>query len=327
MYAFLNAAKNVFLHCADDSYQYPFLNFITTNKKHPLLTEGKATVVDMQTAQVLFESIQNAEIPFAYQQANCHNISHYISLLAKSQGITLAKIWAFSPGIYTTHNPAVISFKDKNQLSPTGKIDWAYHVAPVVFVEQDGVVAKMVIDSVLFPKGAVHYKAWLAKIKTKKLIYLMMDAEWYLFNTSHASNSTLEFFDDNTDEPVKPNVIFPDWFANKCVTDFFKYEGNSKDNGWLEKGLATNETALIFYENEIKPILNDPSQAMLLDDYRSLVGNVLNFENVFRDYVYNYEMDEAFHEKHASIISTYRLIFNDACLKWQQRVETMLPLE
>ncbi|WP_018341626.1 protein-glutamine glutaminase family protein [Cytophaga aurantiaca] len=292
-----------------------------------MLTEGKSTVVDMQTAQILFDQIQNAGIPFTYPQANCHNIAHYISLLAKRQGITLAKIWAFTPGIYTSYNTRVITFKDKNQLSPTGKIDWGYHVAPVLFVEQDGVVTKMVIDGVLFPNGAVPYKAWLAKIKTKKLIYLLMDAEWYLFNTSYVTNTQLDFFDGNTDEPVKPNVIFPYWFANKCVTDFFKYEDNSKENGWLEKGLAINNTAGIFYENEIKPILNDASQEVLLNDYRSLVGNVLNFENVFRDYVYNSEMDEQFHETHAAIISTYRTIFNNECLKWQQRVSEVLPFE
>jgi hypothetical protein len=292
-----------------------------------LLTEGKATVVDVQTAEVLFDRIQNSGIPFGYQQANCHNIAHYISLLAKSQGITLAKIWAFTPGIYTAFNPQVISFTDQYKLSPTGKIDWGYHVAPVIFVEEEGIVTKMVIDCILFSSGPVPYKTWLAKIKIKKLIYLLMDAEWYLFNTSYIINTQLEFFDDSTDEPVKPNIVFPYWFANKCVTDFFKYEDSCKENGWLEKGLAINDTAGLFYENEIKPILNDVSQAALLNDYRTLVGNVLNFENVFRDYVYNYEMNEAFHERHAAIISTYRTIYNDACLKWKQRIEVVLPFE
>ena len=292
-----------------------------------MLTEGKATVVDMETAQVLFDRIQNEGIPFGYQQANCHNIAHYISLLAKSQGITLAKIWAFTPGIYTTYNTRVISFKDKYQLSPTGKIDWGYHVAPVLLVEQNGIVTKMAIDAILFPNGPVPYKTWLAKIKTRKLIYLLMDAEWYLFNTSHAANTQLEFFDINTDEPVKPNVIFPYWFANKCVTDFFRYEENSKQNGWLEKGLAINDTATLFYENEIKPILNDPLQKSLLKDYRHLVGNVFNFETVFRDYMYNYEMNEHFYETHAAIIEKYRIIFRSECLKWQQRVGNVLSFE
>ncbi len=244
-------------------------------------------------------------------------------MLAQSQGITLAKIWAFTPGIYSMSDTRVISFTDQNKLSPTGKIDWGYHVAPVVLVEHNGVVTKMAIDPVLFPDGAVPYKIWLEKIKTKKLIYLLMDAEWYLFNTSYATNTQLEFFDINTDEPVKPNVIFPYWFANKCVTDFFKYEEDSRQYYWLEKGLAVNDTASLFYENEIKPILEDSSQALLLKDYRDLVGNVFNFETVFRDYMYNYEMNVVFYEKHHDIIEKYRTIFNDQLAKWQAQVAAL----
>jgi len=288
-----------------------------------LLTDGKATVVNWQTASVLFQQIQNAGIPFGYHQANCHNIAHYICLWAKAQGITLAKVWAFTPGIYSTHSTRVISFTDQNKLSPTGKIDWGYHVAPVILVEQDNAIVKMAIDPVLFPEGPVSYRLWLEKIKTKKLIYLLMDAEWYLFNTSYSNNTQLEFFDISTDEPVKPNVIFPYWFANKCVTDFFKYEDDSKEYHWLEKGLAVNDTASQFYEYEIKPILDDPSQALLLKDYRDLVGNVFNFETVFRDYMYNYEMNEDFYQKHAAIIEKYRSVFNNELIKWQSRVEEL----
>jgi hypothetical protein len=285
-----------------------------------LLTDGKATVVSAASAAILFTQIQNDGIPFGYHQANCHNIAHYICLLAKAQNITLAKIWAFTPGIYTASSRRVISFTDQNKLSPTGKIDWGYHVAPVILVEEEGAVVKMAIDPVLFPEGPVPYKAWLDRIKTKKLIYLLMDAEWYLFNTSYSNNTQLEFFDMQTDEPVKPNVIFPYWFANKCVTDFFKYEEDSLLYAWLEKGLAVNDTASEFYENEIKPILDEPSASALLKDYRDLVGNVFNFETVFRDYMYNYEMNIDFYERHALIIEEYRNVFNTHVEKWKQKV-------
>ncbi len=285
-----------------------------------MLTDGKATAVSAASAAILFAQIQNDGIPFGYHQANCHNIAHYICLLAKAQGITLAKIWAFTPGIYTTSSRRVISFTDQNKLSPTGKIDWGYHVAPVLLIEEDGIILKMAIDPVLFPEGPVPYKVWLDKIKTKKLIYLLMDAEWYLFNTSYSNTTQLEFFDMQTDEPVTPNVIFPYWFANKCVTDFFKYEEDSLRYCWLEKGLAVNDTASEFYENEIKPILEDGSKALLLKDYRDLVGNVFNFETVFRDYMYNYEMNADFYERHVSIIEQYRNVFNVHVEKWKQKV-------
>ena len=292
-----------------------------------MLTDGKATVVSAYSASILFEQIQNAGIPFAYHQANCHNIAHYICLLAESQGITLAKIWAFSPGIYTNTSSRVMSFPDQNKLSPTGKIDWGYHVAPVVLVEENGETTKMAIDPTLFPDGPVPYRTWIAKIRTRKLLYLIMDAEWYLFNTSYVQNTQLEFLDDTTDEPVETNIKFPTWFANKCVKDFFKYEDDCRTQFWMEKGLATNDTASQFYENEIRPILEDPSQADLLKDYRNLVGNVLNFENVFRDYVYNYEMNYEFYLAHDLIISKYREIFNLHVEKWQVKVAQLNSLQ
>lgn len=306
----------------------PFLHIIISSlKRHPLLTDGKATVVSAYSASVLFDHIQNAGIPFAYHQANCHNIAHYICLLAESQGIILAKIWAFSPGIYTNTSTLVMSFPDQNKLSPTGKIDWGYHVAPVVLMEENGEITKMAIDPVLFPDGPVPYRTWINKIKTRKLLYLIMDAEWYLFNTSYGPNTQLEFIDDTTDEPVEPNIKFPVWFANKCVKDFFKYEDDCRTHCWMEKGLAINDTASQFYENEIRPILNDPLQEDLLTDYRNLVGNVLNFENVFRDYVYNYEMNYDFYSKHELIISKYREVFNLHVEKWQTKVAQLNLLQ
>ncbi len=268
----------------------------------------------------MFEQIQKAGIPYIYQQANCHNIAHYICLLAQDQGISLAKIWAFAPSVYTATDPSSITFDDKFQLSPTGKIDWGYHVAPLLFVQEGDVITAMTIDLVLFPNEPVPYQKWLDQLKTEKLIYLLMDKEWYSFNTLYPGNPETDLMHINTDETDPPNMILPDWFANTCVTDFFKYEDTSKDEGWLEMGLAINDTASIFYQNEIEPILNNPSKSLLLNDYRILVGNVLNFETVFRNYMYNYEMNVFFYETHMGIIEKYRTIFRAQCLNWKQKI-------
>jgi hypothetical protein len=274
----------------------------------------------LQAVIVLFKQIQQAGIPHIYQQANCHNIAHYVCLIAQAQGVSLAKIWAFSPSVYTATDPSSITFDDKFQLSPTGKIDWGYHVAPILFVQEGVVITAMAIDLVLFPEGPVPYQEWLEQLQTEKLIYLLMDKEWYSFNTLYPGNSEIDLIQINTDEIEAPNIILPEWFANTCVTDFFKYEDTSKEEGWLEMGLAINDTASIFYEKEIEPILNDPSKAALLNDYRILVGNVLNFETVFRNYMYNYEMDEFFYSKHLEIIERYRILFTEKCLKWKQKL-------
>lgn len=260
----------------------------------------------------------NSEIPFGYQQANCHNISHYISSLLASKSIQCAKIWAFAPAVYSTSDSELISFYDKKKLSPTGTIDWGYHVAPVIQVKINNKVRKMVIDVGLFPDGIVRYRTWLAKLKTVKLIYLIMDSEWYLYNSSMITNAQLHFDSNESSEANQPNIKLPYWFSDKCITDFFKYEEDALAQHWIEQGLAVNETALAFYNTEIKPILNLLQYEDLVNDYKMLVGNVFNFETIFRDGNWNYEMNADFQLKHQNIITKYREIYFSNLNKWKK---------
>ncbi|WP_246022010.1 protein-glutamine glutaminase family protein [Flavobacterium cellulosilyticum] len=255
-------------------------------------------------------------LPFGYQQANCHNISHYIRTFLESKGYQCAKIWAFAPIVYSTYSTKLISFTDKKNISPTGKIDWGYHVAPIIQVRIGTKVRKMVIDPGLFPKSPVRYRTWLAKLKTRKLIYLIMDSEWYLYNSSMIPNSQLQYDSNGFTNSIQPNVKLPDWFSDKLITDFFKYEEEALDQHWIEKGLAINETAMAFYNNEIKALLNSNLHNDLVSDYKMLVGNVFNFETIFRDNNWNYEMNDNFQFKHQNIIAKYREIYFSNLNKW-----------
>ncbi|SHG15257.1 hypothetical protein SAMN05443549_102233 [Flavobacterium fluvii] len=263
-------------------------------------------------------------IPFGYQQANCHNISHYISLLLASKGYQCAKIWAFAPVVYSTSSSKLISIPDKKNISPTGKIDWGYHVAPIVKVRIGNKVRKMAIDPGLF-KTPVRYRTWLAKLKIKQLIYLIVDSEWYLFNSSMIPNSELLPYDESLDANPT-NVKLPDWFSDKLITDFFKYEEDALEQHWIEQGLSVNETAIAFYDAEIKPILNSPEHQNLVYDYKMLVGNVFNFETVIRDGNWNYEMTTDFQIKHQEIIAKYRQIYLANLNKWQESMAVLNDL-
>ncbi len=262
-------------------------------------------------------------IPFGYQQANCHNISHYIRTFLESKGYQCGKIWAFAPVVYSMNSSRLITFVDKKNVSPTGKIDWGYHVAPILQVRIGNKVRKMVIDPGLFPKNIVRYRTWLAKLRTRKLIYLIMDSEWYLYNSSMITNSQIQYNSNDFSEPIKPNVQLPDWFSDKLITDFFKYEEEALEQHWIEKGLAINETAMAFYNAEIKPILHCKKQLDLLTDYKMLVGNVFNFETIFRDNNWNYEMDDHFQFKHQNIIAKYREIYFLNLQKWQESLASI----
>ncbi|WP_264564237.1 protein-glutamine glutaminase family protein [Flavobacterium sp. N3904] len=284
------------------------------------MTNRKASIIDKNTVNTLFFEIIKSGIPFGYQQANCHNISHYICLLLESKGYQCAKIWAFAPVVYSMNSSRLITFIDKKNMSPTGKIDWGYHVAPILQVRIKNKVRKMVVDPGLFPKGPVRYRTWLAKLKTRKLIYLIMDSEWYLFNSSIIPNSQLQPNLNEFSEVIEPNVKLPDWFSDKLITDFFRYEEDSFNQHWIEKGLAVNETAVAFYNTEIKPILNSNLHQNLVQDYKMLVGNVFNFETIFRDNNWNYEMNDDFQSKHLEVIAKYRNIYSANLIKWQENL-------
>lgn len=280
----------------------------------------------MDTANALFAEIVQSGIPFGYQQANCHNISHYISYLLAAKGYHCAKIWAFAPVVYSTSSSKLISFPDKKNMSPNGKIDWGYHVAPVLQVRIGTKVRKMVIDPGLFPKNLVRYRTWLAKLRTRKLIYLIMDSDWYLYNSSMIPNSQIQYESNGFSNAFQPNVQLPDWFSDKLITDFFRYEDEALEQHWIEKGLAINDTAIAFYDTEIKPILHCKQQYDLVQDYKMLVGNVFNFETIFRDSNWNYEMDDSFQMKHQDLIAQYREIYAMNLKKWQESLATLIEV-
>ena len=244
-------------------------------------------------------------------------------MLLHSKGITTSKIWAFSPGIYSKTNSQLITFIDKKKLSPNGQIDWGYHVAPILNVNDGVQTHQMVIDLGLFPKGLVPYKNWLEKLKTKKLISLMLDFEWYLFNSNVIPMSQLQYDSDGMLKPKLKNLILPDLFSDKLIDDFYKYEDDSKQNNWLEKGLAINETAIQFYNAEIKPMLKLNTQTALIHDYKNLVGNVFNFETIFRDNMWNYDMTLDFQKQHSIIITKYREIYKNNLIKWGNHVANL----
>lgn len=184
----------------------------------------------------------------------------------------------------------------------------------------------MVIDVGLFPNKIVRYRTWLAKLKTKKLIYLIMDSEWYLYNSSMITNAQMQSASNELLEANKPNIKLPDWFSDKHITDFFKYEEEALEQNWIEKGLAVNETAMTFYDAEIEPVLDSKQHKDLVADYKMLVGNVFNFETIFRDNNWNYEMNNDFQLKHQNIIAKYREIYSLNLTKWKEVFALIFPL-
>lgn len=260
-------------------------------------------------------------------QGNCHNLSHLSCILAEKKGIKAMKIWAFSPTSYSNEDPSMITVKDKNAISLTETIDWRYHVAMVLLVKTSELTEEWVIDLALFPKGPVYYRTWLAKFKTENLLHLFADAHWYLFNSWYQYTYNIEGLDD---EPLpfvfheESSLDLPEWFPQEVIYDFYKHELDCKENHWLEKGLAVNACAYQFFMNEIYPKQENSFYNDLVYDYRLMVGDVFNFETVFRDFTYNDEMTEEFQMKHTAIIAKYRLVYERELTRWQIKLQELL---
>jgi hypothetical protein len=290
---------------------------MSVKKKHPYLNVDKISVLSKSEMMNVFNSVKNLDLPFEYQKANCHNLSHFIKLFLESQQIYSAKIWAFAPIVYANGGNDIISFIDKKELSPTGHIEWGYHVASVISVKFGNKKRLMVIDLGLFPDAPVEYNQWIQKLKTKRLIRLIINSEWYLFNSclyvDYESEASL------IENLLKNNLNIFGFSKNNLITDFYRYEDEAEINHWIESGLAVNQTAIEFYNLEIKPLMGLEPNAEIINEYKSMVGNVLNFETVFRDRCYNYEMNEDFINKHWAVISKYQSIYIQNLEQWTQK--------
>lgn len=288
----------------------------------PPLTSGTPSILDRATANSLFEKLANAGIQFNYMQGNCHNRAHIICLLLVSYGVIPAKIWAFAPGIFTVDNPDLISIEDRNHISPSGTIEWGYHVVPYVLVEENGKLETVVFDHAIFKNGPVLFQSWLEKLHIPHLLTIEMDWEWYLYNTLPWNLNELygEYIGSKNFPAPLLQQQQVEVLADMPMHDFFMYELDSKENHWLEKGLAIDDTAYIFYKNEIQPIKNTPAVKSILEDYYSLVGVIHNFETVFRDNSLNDEVNLDFQQTHQKVIEKYRLVYEQQLNKWKKIV-------
>jgi hypothetical protein len=238
--------------------------------------------------QSLFLELKELCFPlFKYKQGNCHNIVHYCSMILESKGIKHKKIWYFTPALLKQNSNICISKPDPNNLVATGNLDWGYHVAILFELEKNSLIFDWIMDE----KYPLTFKDWLDNLGLKEYQIDIEDPKKYLFN-----------IDINTEDLNSTSKI-----------KYFEYKGFSKDNFWLPAGLAINETAYVFFQTE-KEILEGNTKDTF--DYKTLVGNILNFERVIRDQFFNNTVNKDFQKKHNKLIEKYMLIYQKNLKKW-----------
>lgn len=243
---------------------------------------------------VVFEEIRKTLYSaYRYLQGNCHCNAHLASLALKSKGIKHKKVWIFAPSLYSETSNESLRIYDRNQISPDGWINWGYHVAPIITVNG----SDFVFDYNFSEIRPLSLSEWLNCFEPGNFKYLIEEADNFLFHTRDYSGKQL--FDYR----------------------FHPLEGESLQNSWLEKGLAVNETALEMYHECYLPAVRNGGPEELLQDYKMLIGRVLNFECVFRDQAFNRRMTQAFQNRHSDLIHYYRHTYEHNVIKWKLVVD------
>ncbi|CAH0996474.1 hypothetical protein EMA8858_02606 [Emticicia aquatica] len=232
---------------------------------------------------------------FRYKQGNCHNVSHYASLILRNYGVSHKKIWIYAPTRFDEVSKLTIQLHDPNEISPKGYLTWGFHVALLIQHEANEYVFDYFVDE----QKPLTVGQWIESMKIKHFYIDIENSDYYLFYTKPSEK--------------KKNGVF--------YGKYFRYEGLSKDENWLAKGLAINETAIQFCENESYHFQH---KTPLSDYYRLFVGRVNNFECVLRDKSVSKKMTFTFQKKHQSIIAEYRKIYEQNLEKWIEKVALVL---
>jgi hypothetical protein len=240
--------------------------------------------------QALFNELKQLSYPtYRYKQGNCHNMVHYYSMILDQRDIKHKKIWIFAPVRYDPESRECIIKPDPNHLSLKGRLRWGYHVAIIFEHGTDN----LIFDTMLDEEKPMTNSEWIDNMNIINYKSYILDSQNYLFYN-----------------PTKP--------IQKKGFKYFKYKGKSKKYNWIPKGLAINETAFEFSVQE-KHMLESPPE--ISKDYKRLVGSVINFECVFRDYSYNHRVTPEFQEKHKDLIEKYRTIYDKNLNKWIDKMD------
>ena len=111
------------------------------------------TVLNKKDAEKIFDEMANTpNIPFGYPFDGCYARAHKMVQLLEKKGIIAAKGWA-SGDIYVD--------------TPLGEIEWSYHVAPIVLVQEKNGPVPYIIDPSL-SKTLITFKEWKALMLVNK---------------------------------------------------------------------------------------------------------------------------------------------------------------
>src|SRR5258708_17154167 len=108
---------------------------------------GSRAGIESDQAAAIFAAFAAAEdLALRFPADGCYARTHLMVRRLLDQGLTPSKVWAFAAGVTDllwTETPD----------HPDGRVQWGYHVAPVLLVRgPDGEAREMVVDPLLFDR-------------------------------------------------------------------------------------------------------------------------------------------------------------------------------
>lgn len=268
---------------------------------------------DQPLIEKAFNSISNDwEIEFNFPQGGCQQRAQLMSmLLQKKFNIAHCKIWLFAPAALYLNDFRMLHTKDDKTLSPGSIMEWSYHVAPAVRMQNGSNTETLIIDPSVNRQQALPLEQWFNAINnshTGQYCFLLPDK--YFFNSSY-----------HTDQYNNVTMLFDG--------TFFDYVNPAKDNLAVEKGLAINDMVMKIFYTYIVPLIekNNPQDVPILEDLKAVFGNASVLDMVFSQNISGYT-DNTTHRylitHYNDIISEAKKIFNERLVYWTNIVNTLL---
>jgi hypothetical protein len=188
--------------------------------------------IDYSTIETLFRKIQtDGFIEFRYPQNDCQYRAHAVARILLEYGIKSNKIWSFKPALVGSKEMCELTIPDPN--FEGDKINWAFHVAPVVLVKfPDNKTELMVLDASVFDEP-VSYKVWLDKLECKKQYYTFVHSKYVQYAVDE----------------------------NNVITGIWNSDAYSVDMQWISTSINRGRIFYSYIENEVFPLREEIKKA------------------------------------------------------------------
>ncbi len=248
-----------------------------------------------------------SSVEFGFPQGGCQQRAHIMSMiLDKKYNIEHCKVWLFSPAALNLYDIRTLFVPDPNGITENNRIEWNYHVVPVIRVSTSYGTELMLTDPSLNNIKPILLQEWFTLIGNSNISkYSFLLPDKYFFNSSYIDNVLTNVFDGS----------------------FFNFNELVKDDLTMEKGLALNDVAMRMYHAYIRPHLTEDKNDEKLRDLKEIFGNATVLDLLFSQNRSGFSENTS----HRYVMTKYKepaheakQLFNERLLFWTEFTNALL---